>query len=318
MQRILTAENNVMEYVGRNYGEDSNRAKSMKYLVGVVSKKDGTVTLYDSPSMAMKQRVKRTRYSDAEESNQNKEVEDNQNESQFIKDMKLKRELTESFGARKSKLMLQTAIDSRVDDAQLRRVEAQLTQRMEEQASSAPTLEETKMQMDSERALPPFDMKATEPEDVYPFHQLIPKEEYELLKHDSKKLANATEEEIKNWKDTKTFGEYVLSHISALPRDNPVKKNKMARALLYIHYLQTFMRCARREIRRDDDRLEDIPSPIVNRMFSLFSDANMTAAEQNVVAVRPKHRSKMQTYIIALALHVDDFTINISPFITDF
>lgn len=49
-------------------------------------------------------------------------------------------------------------------------------------AANAPTMADTQEQMDADRAIPPFDLTATEPVNVYKYDDLITPAEYEALR----------------------------------------------------------------------------------------------------------------------------------------
>lgn len=49
-------------------------------------------------------------------------------------------------------------------------------------AANAPTMADTQEQMDADRAIPPFDLTATEPANVYKYDDLITPAEYEALR----------------------------------------------------------------------------------------------------------------------------------------
>lgn len=52
---MLVADNDLMEFVGKNFGADNLQSKLCKYAVGIVDKEKKIIQLYEAPAFALKQ-----------------------------------------------------------------------------------------------------------------------------------------------------------------------------------------------------------------------------------------------------------------------
>lgn len=310
-QIVVTGENDVVEFTGRNFGSDSLAPKMCKYIVGVVGEGKSTMAVYDAVPVAMMQRVKRSKIDDEEIAKEN-DAAASENASR----MQAVHALTERFGGKKSKTAIKATQEGRVDAEALAHVKGLVQQRMQEKMANAPALHDIQTEMAAERPLPPCNPESRVQSECFPFDQLLPNSDMDLLRQPGKQLASANAETIDQWRKEERYGNFVLNHIPAIPKDPPALKNKMSRTLIYIHYLHTFLSCANRDGNKTDPWLAEIPQPVLGRFYSLFADPDKSNDDSYIVT--PRNQDRVRAYIVALGLHITGFTLDYRSLMVDF
>lgn len=92
---------------------------------------------------------------------------------------------------------------------------------------------------------------------------------------------------------------------------NPTKRLHQSCCLLYLSYMMKLYRLTYKDLKRKDPLIE-VPDVIKNRLFSLFS------IEKGKSRAIPKRlKDKLVSYILVLALIIDDYSLEYSVILKD-
>jgi uncharacterized protein YneF (UPF0154 family) len=103
-KRILQAENSKFEYLGKNFGEQSEKNQETKYLLGVLSDSKKRMKLYDIDHIFNMKQMKKI-----------KADEEELNPSTKLNSLEQKQMLVAEFGTKKSKKKLQQMLNNIVE-----------------------------------------------------------------------------------------------------------------------------------------------------------------------------------------------------------
>ena len=189
-QRTLTASTPRVDYLGRNFGDQSAKLNSYTFAVGLVDDKTRAISLLPvshvyNMSQHVKVRPQRTAAADETDSG----------EMSYAMRQKA---LIDSFGSKKRKSQLASKESNRVIvQSQIAAVlDSALQQNRptrsvnEEETSEAAIMRQTKMAV-----LPPFDEATDEPMRIYPLDQLIPPPIQQLLQAEVRRYAKIAKDE---------------------------------------------------------------------------------------------------------------------------
>lgn len=108
-KRILRFENDNFEYIGKNFGENSEKNQENRYFLGIASNNKKRMKLYDIDHIFNMKQIKKIK----------QETEENINLTQFnnskLNPLEQKQMLVAEFGTRKSKKKLQQMLNNVVE-----------------------------------------------------------------------------------------------------------------------------------------------------------------------------------------------------------
>jgi hypothetical protein len=162
-QKILAGENERFSFTGSNFGRNSSKHQNSRYFIGLWDKEEGQLRFTDvDASFTMEQTLKGVNLTANDFSNQTAEQQRNA--------------LVESFGTAKSKQRLRAAMGKQLDDKDL---DSGLAANIKEKAKELDERPAEPLSVDD--YLPPHNIDATEPGDLYPLSGLIPSELMEII-----------------------------------------------------------------------------------------------------------------------------------------
>jgi DNA-directed RNA polymerase I subunit RPA49 len=153
-RKVLKTETTQIEYVGENSLDLNSR-----YLVGVLDEKSGTIKLQEATPVQMSHTVKSER---AEESN-------------IIKDKNYlaRNELGQTFGTKKRQKIIKAQEMNKVHVENLKDVASKIKETISENAPSIPLKADIDIQTMADRLIPPCNVNASDPSQVYNFNDLF-------------------------------------------------------------------------------------------------------------------------------------------------
>ncbi|XP_054842776.1 DNA-directed RNA polymerase I subunit RPA49 isoform X2 [Eublepharis macularius] len=156
--------------------------------------------------------------------------------------------------------------------------------------------------------LPPCHEDADRLEDVYKFEDLLLPAEYEALKAPAMAFVNITSEEILKLTEEKSHCSFVLDELKCLPVEEK-KRDRKARCLWFLDSLVklSFQRVVKQKYAVGPDCPHIISNKLVKN-FTALSYGN--GRLQNLVSASMK--AKITAYIIALALHINNFQTDLT------
>ena len=187
-QRTLTATSPRVDYLGRNYGDQSAKLNAYTYALGVVDERQHSiqvlpVTHVYNMAQHLKVRAPRTTPLAPEA------------DSSYAMRQKA---LIDSFGSRKRKSQLASKESNRViiQQSTAAVLDAALQQNKPTHAPSSDASSEAAIMRQTKLAvLPPFDEATDEPMDIYPLDRFIPKPVQQLLQAEVRRYAKIAKDE---------------------------------------------------------------------------------------------------------------------------
>lgn len=217
-----------------------------------------------------------------------------------------KNALGETFGTKKAKAAIRAQERNHVDVGAMTGVMDYVMDSINKGAEGLMTAEEAKEFADSNRLIPAFDASATEPNDVYPLHNIIPEAEW-------KALSVAQFEATSNEKERLAllpfrYSTYIKQHLHTITSSaQPSKtKKKNLKLLLYISAMLAFRQAVQRKD-VDKERIYEklqLPTIVVDGLLSRFTEQPRGSTTYQSTS---STKTNLFTHIFALCLKLDNF-----------
>ncbi|KFQ72514.1 DNA-directed RNA polymerase I subunit RPA49, partial [Phaethon lepturus] len=156
--------------------------------------------------------------------------------------------------------------------------------------------------------LPPCNEDADKPENVYKFEDILSPAEYEALRVPAAVFVNITPEEITKKTEDKSHCSFVLEKLKFLPTDENSRDYK-ARCLWFLDTLIKFSYL--KVIKKKHPMGPECPHIISRKLMKDFTSLTYNnGSVQNLISASMK--AKITAYVIALALHINNFQIDLT------
>ncbi|CAH2293580.1 DNA-directed RNA polymerase I subunit RPA49 [Pelobates cultripes] len=300
-RKILAAESDRMGYVANNFGGDSSNSNSLcRYFVGVLNKESGKMEVHDAEYFKMQPIL---------ESNKNKDLLD---EDPLENSSRTYREkvdaLIEAFGTNKQKRALSSRRLNQVGSEILSQAMAKAAEEIIEYKGTKELVKEAicSDEIESSLFLPPRDINADKPENVYKLDDLISPVEYASLEAPSEPFRNLTTESLQQMIDNKQHGLIVIQELQELTGKDC---DHLARCLWYLDALIKLSNM--KVVKRKELMVPGFPSTICGKFMKHFTVTTFKNGRvQN--SVSGTMNSKIVAHVIALALHICDFEVDLT------
>ncbi|NXP40127.1 RPA49 polymerase, partial [Leiothrix lutea] len=156
--------------------------------------------------------------------------------------------------------------------------------------------------------LPPCHEDADRPEHVYKFEDILSPAEYEALQVPAAALASMTAEEMAKRAEERSHCSFVLEELKFLPTDEKRRDHK-ARCLWFLDTLIKFSHL--KVIKKKHPMGPECPHIISKKLMKNFTSLTYNDGSiQNLVSASMK--AKITAYVIALALHINNFQTDLT------
>ncbi|XP_077003785.1 DNA-directed RNA polymerase I subunit RPA49 isoform X3 [Tamandua tetradactyla] len=156
--------------------------------------------------------------------------------------------------------------------------------------------------------LPPCYADAARPEDVYKFEDLLSPAEYEALQSPSETFRSVKSEDILKMIDEHSHCSFVIEALKSLP-SNEESRDHQARCIWFLDTLIKFR--AQKVIKRKNALGPGVPHIISTKLLKHFTClAYNNGSLRNLISDSMK--AKITAYVIILALHINDFQIDLT------
>ncbi|THH26921.1 hypothetical protein EUX98_g7263 [Antrodiella citrinella] len=210
--------------------------------------------------------------------------------------------LGETFGTKKAKTAIRAQERNRIDVDAMRGAAGHIQDRIEENTTSLPTREEAKAAADENRLIPPHNLDAERPDDVYALHDVIPEAEWKALTVSALKHASSDKE--RRYMLPYSRSEWINQHLLLAFAAPSVKTNTL-KILFYVSAMMAFKQAARAgDKKKLQERLKSVPSIVVDGLVSRFME---TPRESNEPKITSQTETSLLTHMFVLCLRVDDF-----------
>uniref|UniRef100_F6U0K3 RNA polymerase I subunit E n=1 Tax=Callithrix jacchus TaxID=9483 RepID=F6U0K3_CALJA len=278
-QRILAAETDRLSYVGNNFGTGALKCNTLcRHFVGILNKTSGQMEVYDAELFNMQPLF-------SDESVESELVQESQTKTYREK----MDSCIEAFGTTKQKRALNARRMNKVGGDSLNRAVAKAAETIIDTKGVTALVSDAihnDLQGDS-LYLPPCYDDAAKPEDVYKFEDLLSPVEYEALQSPSEAFRNVTSEEILKMTEENSHCTFVIDALKSLP-SNVESRDHQARRIWFLDTLIKFR--AQKVVKRKSKKW-------ICLLRNLISDSM---------------KAKITAYVIILALHINDFQIDLT------
>uniref|UniRef100_A0A8C5LV71 RNA polymerase I subunit E n=1 Tax=Leptobrachium leishanense TaxID=445787 RepID=A0A8C5LV71_9ANUR len=300
-QKILTAETDRLSYVANNFGVNALHSNSLcRYFVGVVNKETGKMEVYGAEYFHMQPLLE-------------KKTTQLQDEDLMDTSNRTYREkvdaLIEAFGTNKQKRALSSRKLNQVGSEILSQAMAKAAEEIIENKGTEELVKEAIGNIASESSsfLPPCDVKADKPENVYKLDDLISPTEYATLEAAAEPFRNLTDESLQQMIDGKRHGTFVLHELQELK--NMKDCDHAARCLWYLDALIKLSNL--KVVKRKELMVPGFPSIICANFLRDFTVSTYKNGRvQN--SISGTMHSKIVAHAIALALHICEFEVDLT------
>lgn len=299
-QRILAAETERLSYVGNNFGTGALKCNTLcRYFVGILNKTSGQMEVYDAELFNMQPLF-------ADDSIESGHTAENQNKT-FREKMD---SCIEAFGTTKQKRALNSRRANRVGSDSLNHAVAKAAESIIDKKGVDALVGDAIQDesQDDSVYLPPCHADAAKPEDVYKFEDLLSPAEYEALQGPSEAFRSVTAEDILKMAEENRHCCFVLEALKSLPSDEE-RRDHQARCIWFLDALIRFR--AHKVIKRKSVLGPGVPHIISTKLLKQFSCLTYNDGSlRNVISNSMK--AKITAYVIILALHINDFQIDLT------
>ncbi|XP_010282820.1 PREDICTED: DNA-directed RNA polymerase I subunit RPA49, partial [Phaethon lepturus] len=293
------SETERLSYVGNNFGSGIMKCNSLcRYFVGVLDKDSGQMEVYNAEIFNMQPLLSDNLIPD--------DTKDYQTKS-YREKMDL---CIEAFGTSKQKRALNSrrmnAVGNDILNTAVTKAAANIID-----AKGVTALIQDVAQDDVQNIsifLPPCNEDADKPENVYKFEDILSPAEYEALRVPAAVFVNITPEEITKKTEDKSHCSFVLEKLKFLPTDENSRDYK-ARCLWFLDTLIKFSYL--KVIKKKHPMGPECPHIISRKLMKDFTSLTYNnGSVQNLISASMK--AKITAYVIALALHINNFQIDLT------
>ncbi|NXX02343.1 RPA49 polymerase, partial [Larus smithsonianus] len=313
-RRILVSETERLSYVGNNFGSGVLKCNSLcRYFIGVLDKDSGQMEVYNAEIFNMQPLLSGRKIlflTTAPHFPLRCKVSLVQKCVLICFSLAQMDLCIEAFGTSKQKRALNSrrmnAVGNDILNTAVTKAAANIID-----AKGVTALIQDVAQDDVQNIsvfLPPCNEDADKPENVYKFEDILSPAEYEALRVPAAVFVNITPEEITKKTEDKSHCSFVLEELKFLPDDEKRRDHK-ARCLWFLDTLIKFSYL--KAIKKKHPMGPECPHIISRKLMKNFTSLTYNnGSVQNLVSASMK--AKITAYVIALALHINNFQTNLT------
>ncbi|SGZ57022.1 CIC11C00000004964 [Sungouiella intermedia] len=294
---FLHGENSTLEYNGYT-GEDENN----DYIVALYDPAHKSVELYKAPMVYGKVTSIDSRV------HKGPKVK-----SRGLHNFVQRTALGEAFGTKKAKAAIVNLEKNRIDADKLQDMELDIVDNVKELTLDLPTRQQLQDAGSVDRPVPPVNENATNVEDVYALHSIIPKKEWASIRINSIFDEETEEKRLEMLPYSKSA--FVAKNLAKFV---PLHNESKVQMLFYASLL--FGVYANRRVRNKNalmERLGNKPSEVlvdgILERFAVSRTSDFGKTKDRSFIIDPYHEDKLLCYLLALLFHIEGFTLEILP-----
>ncbi|KAI9354539.1 RNA polymerase I associated factor, A49-like protein [Zopfochytrium polystomum] len=286
-RKVVVAETGLVELTAQSLDDCP-----VKYAVAVRRKGEDTLTVVPAEAFRFSTVVKSQK--------------DFQSALIGSKNLSARDSLGEAFGTAKRRQAIRSIARNQVNANALQSVQGFLSKKLDETAVSAPTPESLKALADVNRPIPPFDMQAESPADVYKIQDIVPDAYLKLLnvkrfatvksKEELKQLIGGPEEFF--WVTERIF----LHLQTGRPDESYLKRLLFLNLMVELFKTRKFKDYTTRPF-------QEVREYLLAQFTTIKWDGKI-----NKIGMPERLKDKLLGYLMCLALILEDYQLNIDHF----
>ncbi|KAJ3072071.1 DNA-directed RNA polymerase I subunit rpa49 [Podochytrium sp. JEL0797] len=272
----------------------------VRYVVGVVDKTSGTVKFCEAPQMRFKTVVKAR--------------------SQFkptqigAKNTLARHILGETFGTVKRQKSIAAQERNKVKIDSLVSAEQVLKTVIDDSEALLPSLESIKSEQDSGRLIPPFDINATTPSEVYKLESIMTPAELASIDVDFI-LEIKFKEDLKTELDKVIESSWVFTKVFEALQSNQDKAK--IQKYIYILFMMKFLSANKFAMGKGQALPSYVAPQITASMMEKFTDQTHDGSFGKKVGFSDRQKDKLRSYILCACMLVDGYHVDVDMLAAD-
>lgn len=306
--KIIAGETPVLEYESIK-DDQISKDNTSTYLIGLQSSSSQTLTLFPTTLHQLRTNVKslKSALSDL------KKEEDESVDTKAYQHSRIS--LGTTFGTKKVRRAIQAAARNQIDPESMLHLQGHLLDSIASTSTALPTLAQQVAEADAQRPIPPYQLNAKSPKEIYQLKDIISNLELHSIPISSITSSISAQDAIQNLPHPKSsfVNQRIKSYWNRFPDGNLNKKEeKRLRILIYINYLIKLH--SNRKWNKDhlkrlltvrDNVPLECPDLIIDGLLRRFTEKAQGSDEHQMTTLTT---TKLLCYLAVLCLIHDEFT----------
>lgn len=288
-KRILHIENSIIEWVG-----DIEGGANCCYVVGVVDNDSGTVEIQEAHPISMVHAVKAQKQLD----------------SSLIKEKTTlaRNELGQSFGTRKRRKTIKNLEMNQIRVENMQDVTGIIKQSIQETAPSILLKHDLDLLAMADRLIPPCNLEAVDPKDIYNLDDIVPKEVLDSIDH--RTLWKEKNVEVcKAYLQPLMVGSFVWNMLLTRLKNKTDKYD--IKKILYLCYLCKWYRLSHKDAASFERFLNNAPKGVCDNIKNHFLETAAGSGDKKRLKRTDRLKDKCLIYILCMCFILNNFKFDI-------
>ncbi|AET37364.1 DNA-directed RNA polymerase I subunit RPA49 Ecym_1109 [Eremothecium cymbalariae DBVPG len=295
---VLHGENERLEYKGKS---DELLDESCSYVLGLYDHSKKAIELYKTPVIPTKV------YSKSKRNLSGPKIKQGE-----AKASEMRNALGEAFGTKKAKKAIADIERNRIDSDKVVHSAIDIINNVTDSGKHLPSREQLQTSSSTDRPTPLANVDATDVEQIYPLHNIIPKKEWSFLRVGPIIKEADVEQKLQMLPYSKS--QYVAKKISTLTQAAHMQK------LQLLYYLSLLLGVYAN--RRTNDKimlmqkLNSPPDTLIDGIlerFAVLRAGQFGRSKDRSFTIDPQREDKLLCYILVIIMHLDNFLVEVSP-----
>lgn len=225
--------------------------------------------------------------------------------------------LGEAFGTKKAKTAINDVTRNRLDADMLEGLESAIVDNVDARTSNLPSREQREQTAEAVRPIPPYNLETSKVSEIYPIDSIVPTSELDLVLPLVDELMSAATPDERSEKLPYGSSDFINARVEQVVSENSNVRPRL-QLLFYLSFLRAIhqnRRATSRQTLMEKVGL-DLPSELYDGVLQRFTVARagkFGQSRERSFTFDPYHQDKLVCYIIALALHVNNFEVDLTP-----
>ena len=294
---LMHGESATLDYNGQTEDDDNN-----EYLVGLYDPLNKSIDLYRAPYVNARVSAKSARKFDGPSI-----------KSQGTRNIAQRNALGEAFGTKKAKSAIASAERNRIDADKLADIEMDIIDNVSKSTQDLPTREKMAQEVVDDRPTPVANVDATNVEDIYPVHNIIPSKEWSYLR--IQPLLDEDNDSARLELLPYSKSSYIAKTLPSLINQNNHEKLQllMYASLLFGVYTNRRVRDKESLMTRLQNKVSEVLVDGVLERFTIAKASQFGKSKDRSFVIDPHHEDKLLCYLLAIILHLNNFMVELPP-----
>ncbi|AMD19575.1 HCL576Wp [Eremothecium sinecaudum] len=294
---ILHGENDRLEY----HGETEEDNASYDYVLGVYEPSKKSVELYKAPVVSA-----------SVISKSKKKLAGPVIKQGSSRPSAMRNALGEAFGTKKAKKAIADMERNYIDSDKLVGSAIDIVDSVKTASKDLPSKEQLQQTATEDRPTPLANVDATDVEQIYPIHNIIPKKEWSFIRVGP--ILNETDTQKKLQMLPFSKSNYITKKLATLTQVSQMQKLQLLYYLSLLFGVYDNRRCNDKV--KLLEKLNAPPDTLLHGILDRFTVARpgqFGRSKERSFIIDPQNEDKLLCYIVAIVMHLENFIVEVSP-----